>query len=111
MLYPLMLLGLIGLAVPVIIHLIQRQRLKPQVLATLQFLDPQDAANAFAPVPRDLLQLLLRLALLGLFVLLMARLLAGSADVGPRTLAVVLDGSLSTQRKGEGEQSLFDRQK
>ena len=30
---------------------------KPQVLATLQFLDPQDSANAFAPVPRDLLQL------------------------------------------------------
>src|SRR5439155_23776003 len=110
MLYPLMTLGLIGLAVPVILHLIQKQRLRPQLLATMQFLDPQDAANAFAPVPRDKLQLLLRLALLGLFVLLMARLLVGGEDVGPRTLAVVLDGSLAAQRKAEGEQSLFERQ-
>jgi len=111
MLYPLMLLGLLGLAVPVILHLIQRQRLRPQVLATLQFLDPQDAANAFAPVPRDLLQLLLRLALLALFVLLMARLLIGDSDIGPRTLAVVVDGSLGAQRKWQGEQSLFERHK
>jgi hypothetical protein len=111
MLHPLMLVGLAGLAVPVILHLIQRQRLRPQVLATLQFLDPQDAANAFAPVPRDLPQLLLRLALLGLFVLLMARLLVGGTEVGPRTLAVLVDGSLSTQRKAGDEQSLFERQK
>ena len=74
MLYPLMLAGLRGLSVPIIIHLIHRQRLKPQLLATSQFLDQQDLANAFAPVPRDLLQLLLRLLLLALFVLLMSRL-------------------------------------
>jgi hypothetical protein len=111
MLYPLMLLGLAGLAVPIILHLIQRQRLKPQVLATTQFLDPQDVANAFAPVPRDLLQLLLRLLLLGLFVLLMSRLLVSTDITGPRTLSVILDGSLSMQRKWEGEQTLFARQK
>src|SRR5207245_1158470 len=70
MLHPWMLLGLIGLSVPIIIHLIQRQRLRTQPLATLQFLDIEDAANAFAPVPRDWLQLLLRLTLLGLFILL-----------------------------------------
>src|SRR5262249_51176827 len=111
MLQPLMLLGLIGLSVPIIIHLIQRQRLKPQVLATLQFLEPQDAANAFAPVPRDLLQLLLRLALLGLFVVLMARLLIGSEQVGPRRLAVILDQSMSMQRKVATNQTLFDKHK
>lgn len=126
MLHPLMLLGLIGLAVPVIIHLIQRQRLQPQILATLQFLDPEDAANAFAPVPRDLLQLLLRLTLLGLFILLMARLVVGGSEVGPRTMAVVLDQSMSMQRKlvvppsggsseppqgGTANHSLFDRHK
>lgn len=106
MLFPLMLLGLAGLAVPVILHLIQRQRLKPQVLATMRFLDPQDAANAFAPVPRDLLQLVLRLLLLGLFVLLMTRLYRGGAAVGPRSLVVVFDQSLGMQRK-VGEQTLF----
>src|SRR5262249_6699295 len=90
---------------------IQRQRLKPQVLATLQFLEPEDAANAFAPVPRDLLQLLMRLGLLALFVLLMTRLVAGSGQVGPRRLAVILDQSMSMQRKVDGAQSLFDKHK
>ncbi len=110
MLYPLMMLGLLGLAVPIILHLIQKQRLRPQLLATMYFLDPQDAANAFAPVPRDKLQLLLRLLLLGLFVLLMSRLFAGGAEVGPRSIVVVLDQSLSMQRRA-GEQSLFDKHK
>ena len=34
MLHPLMLAGLVGLSVPIVIHLIHRQRLKPQLLAT-----------------------------------------------------------------------------
>src|SRR5437588_10978375 len=110
MLYPLMMLGLLGLAVPIILHLIQKQRLRPQLLATMQFLDPQDAANAFAPVPRDKLQLLLRLLLLGLFVLLMSRLFAGGEEVGPRSMVVVLNQSLSMQRRA-GDQSLFDKHK
>ena len=95
MLYPWMLLRLLGLSVPIILHLIQRQRLRTQPLATLHFLDVEDAANAFAPVPRDWLQLLLRLMLLGLFVLLMTRMMISRSEVGPRTLAVVLDQSLS----------------
>src|SRR5262245_17066466 len=103
MLNPLMLLGLLGLSVPLIIHLIQRQRLKPQPLATLKFLDREDLANAFAPVPRDVLQLLLRLALLALFVLLMARWAVRSSDVGPKTMAVILDQSLSMQQGASGE--------
>ena len=110
MLYPLMLLSLVGLAIPIILHLIQKQRLRPQLLATMQFLDPQDAANAFAPLPRDWLQLLLRLLLLGLFVVLMSRLFVGTQEVGPRSMVVVLDQSLGMQRK-VGEQSLFDRHK
>jgi hypothetical protein len=109
MLHPWMLLGLLGLGVPVILHLIQRQRLRPQVLATLEFLDVENAANAFAPVPRDWLQLLLRLLLLGLFVLLMARLAIQGDTPGPRTVAVLLDQSLSMQRKADPQHSLFDR--
>ena len=109
MLNPLMLLGLLGLSVPVIIHLIQRQRLRPQQLATLQFLDSEDVANAFAPVPRDVLQLLLRLLLLGLFVMLMARLFTGADEVGPRTMAVVLDQSMSMQQKVGEKSNLFEQ--
>lgn len=109
MLNPLMLLGLLGLTVPIVIHLINRQRMKPQPLATLKFLEQKDVANAFAPVPRDVLQLLLRLLLLALFVLLMARMTGPSATVGPRAVAIVLDNSMSMQRSGaEGMPSLFE---
>ncbi len=111
MLYPLMLAGLVGLSVPIIIHLIHRQRLKPQLLATSQFLDQQDLANAFAPVPRDLLQLLLRLLLLALFVLLMSRLVLQGSSAGPRTMAVVLDQSMSMQQKTGEKGNLFDASK
>ena len=111
MVNPLMLLGMLGLAVPVILHLIQRQRLQPRLLATLRFLDQTDAANAFAPVPRDLLQLLLRLLLLALLVLTMARLMFHSSGSGSRTLAIVLDQSMSMQRKLDGGKTLFEAYK
>jgi hypothetical protein len=110
MLNPFMLLGLLGLSVPIVIHLINRRRMKPRPLATLKFLDQEDVANAFAPVPRDLPQLLLRLLLLSLFVLLMARLTTPGAAVGPRALAIVLDNSNSMRRlSADGKTSLFDR--
>ncbi len=108
MLNPLMLLGLLGLSVPILIHLINRRRMKPRQFATLEFLDQQDVANAFAPVPRDLLQLLLRLLLLSLFILLMTRLTAPSPTVGPRTVAVVLDNSMSMKRLTADGRSLFE---
>ncbi|MDA0841155.1 MAG: VWA domain-containing protein, partial [Planctomycetota bacterium] len=80
-------------------------------LATLKFLDIEDVANAFHPVPRDILQLILRLILLTLFVLLMSRLIFSSGTVGPRAMAVILDHSMSMQQKaGEGD-SLFGQHK
>ncbi len=110
MLNPLMLLGLLGLGVPILIHLINRRRMKPRALATLEFLDQQDVANSFAPVPRDVLQLLLRLLLLTLFVILMARFTAPGSAVGPRALAIVLDNSMSMKRVGpDGKTSLFEQ--
>jgi hypothetical protein len=111
MLYPWMLLGLAGLGIPVVIHLIQRQRLKPEPLSTLGFLDQEDIANSFAPTPRDVLQLLFRLAVLGLFVLFMSRLVVSGAGAAPRTMAIVLDQSMSMQRKTESGESLFQRSK
>jgi hypothetical protein len=108
MLSPWMLLGLAGLGVPIILHLIQRQRMRPEPLATLRFLDKEVVANAFSRAPRDLLQLLLRLLLLAAFVLLMVRPTRTSDEVGPRTLAVILDNSMSMQRKLPDGRTLFD---
>ena len=100
MLNPWMLLGLIGLAIPVIIHLIQRQKLQPRQLATLRFLEQTDVANAFAPVPRDILQLVLRLILLAVFILLMVRITVPepSGRPGARALAIILDSSMSMKQ-------------
>ena len=111
MLNPWLLWGLTALAIPVVIHLIQRQRLQPRLLATLRFLEAGDVSNVFAPVPRDLLQLLLRLLLLLLFVLLMARLTASSAKPAPRALTIILDQSMSMQRKLADGKSVFEKHK
>jgi len=120
MLNPLMLLGLLALGIPIVIHLIQRQKLQPRLLATLRFLEETDVANAFAPVPRDLLQLALRLLLLTVFVLLMVRLTAPGSRLGARTMTVILDGSMSMQAAagpqpaaapGRPPVSLFDQHK
>ena len=108
MLNPLMLLGLAALGIPVLIHLINRRRMKPRQFATLDFLDQQDVANAFAPVPRDLLQLLLRLPLLTLFILLMVRMTGSSPTVGPRAMAIVLDNSMSMKRLTPDGRRLVD---
>jgi hypothetical protein len=108
MLNPLMLLGLAALGIPVLIHLINRRRMKPRQFATLDFLDQQDVANAFAPVPRDLLQLLLRLLLLTLFILLMVRMTGSSPTVGPRAVAIVLDNSMSMKRLTPDGRRLVD---
>lgn len=108
MLNPWMLLGLLGLSVPVILHWIQRQQMKPEFLTTLRFLDKEDVANAFSRTPRDLLQLLLRLLLLTAFVMLMTRFTWTTAEVGPRTMALILDDSMSMQRTLPDGRSLFD---
>lgn len=108
MLNPWMLLGLLGLGIPVIIHLIREQRMRPRLLATLRFLDRQDVANTFAPTLRDMLQLLLRLLLIMAFVLLMVRFTRPAAAPSPRAVTIVLDNSLSMQREVGKGITLFD---
>lgn len=108
MLSPWMLWGLIGLSLPIAIHLIKRQKMRPRFLATLRFLDKTDDANVFAPVPRDILQLLLRLLLLTAFILLMARFTRHAEEPGPRAMTIVLDNSLSMQRQAPGGANLFE---
>jgi hypothetical protein len=103
-----MLWGLLGLGIPITIHLIKRQKMRPRLLATLRFLDKTDEVNVFAPVPRDVLQLLLRLLLLTAFILLMARFIQRAEEPGPRAMMIVLNNSLSMQRQTPGGASLFD---
>jgi len=108
MLNPLMLFGLLGLGLPILIHLINRRRLKPETLATMRFVEGRDVANVFAWKPRDLFQLLMRLLLIAAFVLLMARMTRHADRASDRALVAVLDNSLSMQRRTPAGPSLFE---
>ena len=97
LLAPLMLAGAAALAVPVILHLIARHRFPVQDFPTVRLLRYERRTNVFAWRLIDRGQLLLRLLVLALPVLAMARLFspALSSEPAPRNLAVVLDASAS----------------
>jgi len=96
-LFPAMLAGLAGLAIPVVIHLIARHRYQVQEFPSLRLLEPDERSNVFAMRLVDAGQLLLRLLVLLLLVLAMSRLFAPWLPWGkaPRNLVVVVDCSAS----------------
>jgi len=104
-LYPLMLLAAISIAVPVIIHLIQRQQFPRRRIATVRFLPQDQRVNRFDLRLIDPIQLLLRIALLILIVLLMARPFLNLGASAPRNFVFVLDTSMSMGLAGTEEGS------
>lgn len=113
-LHPLLALGVLTAAVPVIIHLLNRRRHKPMDWAAMRF-----ARLAWKRIRRrsrfeNLLLLLLRVAAVALFALALARpltekggLLAGLSQ-DQRELYVLIDGSASMAYRTDLE-SLWDR--
>lgn len=106
-LYPAMLAGLGALAVPVLFHLIARQRYQVRDFPTIRLLRPDVRSNVFALRLVDVGQLLLRLLVLLLLALAMSRLFAGCLPgSAPRNLLVVVDCSASMRlrvpRAGRG---------
>ncbi|GMV79207.1 MAG: hypothetical protein AMXMBFR7_03910 [Planctomycetota bacterium] len=98
LLYPAMLLGVLGLAAPVAIHLINRARFPVREFPSLRFLADTRQTNVFAPRLIDRIQLLLRLLAMLLLVLAMARFAWPGSEPAPRNLILVLDASASMQR-------------
>ena len=100
-LYPAMLAGLAGLAAPVVIHLIARHRFPVQDFPTIRLLEREERFNVFHMRLVDVPQLLVRLLLLFLAVLMMARLFLPSASArpAPRNMVVVVDCSASMRMK------------
>ena len=98
---PLFLLGLAGLAVPVIIHLIQRERKNVVQFPSLMFLQRIPYQSVRRRRVRNWPLLLLRLAALALIVAAFARpflrrqALAVSAAGGAREVVVMVDRSYS----------------
>jgi hypothetical protein len=98
---PLFLLGLAALAVPVLIHLVQRERRQVVPFPSLMFLKRVPYRSMRRRQIRNWLLLLMRAAALALIVGAFARpffergSLAASSAVGARELVVVLDQSAS----------------
>src|SRR3954468_19991860 len=98
---PLFLLGLAGLAVPVIIHLIQRERKNVVQFPSLMFLQRIPYQSVRRRRIRNWPLLLLRLAALALIVAAFGRpflrrpALAAAASGGAREVVVLIDRSYS----------------
>jgi len=114
-LFPAMLVGLVGLAVPIALHLIAKHRFPVQAFPSIRLLQKDVRTNVFAPRLVDVPQLLLRLLVLILLVLAMSRLfsLGGSSGEAPRNLVVVLDASAGmraqiTDAQTQQKSALFD---
>src|SRR4026207_1736843 len=98
---PLFLLGLAGLAVPVIIHLIRRERRTVVLFPSLMFLQRIPSQSVQRRRIRNWPLLLLRLAALALIVAAFARpffrrtAVAAAGGSGPREVVILVDRSYS----------------
>src|ERR1700757_4810910 len=98
--FPLMLLGLAGVAIPVIIHLLNRRRYDVVDWGAMQFLQVSETTRRRLLI-EELLLMLLRMGLIALLVLALAAPHATSsffANIGGRPnrdVVLVFDGSYS----------------
>ena len=93
---PAMLIGLAALAVPIVFHFIARHKFPIRDFPSLMLLRKRERPNALSWRPIDLFQLLLRLAVVAILVLAMARGFSPSAnEPAPRNLVIILDTSTS----------------
>src|SRR5210317_141192 len=99
---PWYLLGLLGIGIPLAIHLIRRQQAERVVLPTVRFLKRAPKKLVYFQRLQQLLLLALRIVILGLLALAFARPIftgAFSQMVGaiPQSLVILLDTSMSMQ--------------
>ncbi|MCB9651850.1 MAG: VWA domain-containing protein, partial [Deltaproteobacteria bacterium] len=108
---PLMLLGLLAAAVPIVIHLIHKRRPRPQYFGAIELVLRSVERVERRWRLRRLLLLLSRVALLAMLALAAAGPLLGreaergTSSAGPERLAIVLDGSLSMRARYGGTSS------
>src|SRR3954454_3817457 len=114
-LFPAMLIGAAGLAVPIALHLIAKHKFPVRDFPTQRLLMKDERTNVFAPRLIDPWQLLLRLLVLTLLVLAMARIFSPgvSSKPAPRNLVLVIDCSASMKMlvknpAGSGQVALID---
>lgn len=107
---PWFLLGMLAVGVPVVLHLLARQRTTDVRLPTWQFLDGAPVESTRRRRPADLLLLALRAAVVLLLALLFARPFLPAHDEG-RLLVLALDtsGSMSAPATWASAQAAIER--
>lgn len=111
LLAPALLLGLLGLAVPVVAHLLGREPPRPIRFAAMRFLQATDQSVTQRRSIRDWPLLLVRLLLLALLVVVLTRPSSteqtGVAVVGePHDAVILLDASRSMELRVDGQSML-----
>ncbi|MCA9086074.1 MAG: VWA domain-containing protein, partial [Planctomycetaceae bacterium] len=110
---PLMLLGLAGVSLPVIAHLLSRRRYDVVEWGAMQFLNPSRRTKRRMRL-EELLLLLIRMGAVGLLAFAAARpwinsgFLTGYRSAGSRDVVLVIDGSNSMSRS-DGLTSLHQK--
>ena len=112
---PLFLIGLIAVAVPVLLHILSRQKRRRIPFSTLYFLRKIDVQSARRHKLTDILLLILRTLMLLLITLALARPVLRPANshapsMGEATRIIILDDSFSTRLRHE-QQPLFERER
>ena len=97
---PWYLLGLLGIGIPLAIHLIRRQQAERVVLPTARFLQRAPKKLVYFQKLQQLLLLALRIAIIALLAFAFARpifsgALATLADAAPQSTVILLDTSMS----------------
>ena len=103
--------GIIGASIPLILHLLNRERARQFVFSTLRFIQMSHQTNVRRHKLRRLLLLLLRIFMLALLGLAFARPFFAEAPTiaqkigGKRNAVIILDTSYSMQYEGVFEQA------
>ena len=109
---PLALLGLLGIGIPLWIHRVRKRLLRDLPLPTLALLERAVQRRKRTLTFRDRPLLYARIALVALFALALARpylsRIASYATERPIALAILIDDSMSMQRRGERGGTLFE---
>jgi len=113
---PWFLLGLLGIGIPLAIHLIRRQRAERVMLPTVRFLRRAPKKQVYFQRIQQWLLLMLRVAIVGLLALAFARpILTGAyselVGTAPQSLVILLDTSMSMRyadRFSQGKAAVID---
>ena len=109
-----MLLGLIGVSVPIIIHILNRRRATVVQWGAMQFLEASLASRNRRILIEEIILMIIRCLLVGALAFALARpflksrtLFAGGSDA--QDIAIVIDGSMSMMRKAAEEANPADK--